>query len=212
MEDLEENLRRPFSFYDVLECQSGAWVKVQDLLTGERFTVIEKMGSKSMKAGDMLYGKVVTVRDISMFDGLAEFLMPPQMKIYVIEERENFQKQQAQITPEWLRECDAELREIFWEFHEAIFNPPPPILTNTDGDIMVPHKMTFAIVDFQKTFEALCGLCFAESKEQILERADYDKKGKLKFVEFPWLQKGNKKHAAWKIRSLAIFGWNRTRW
>ncbi|MGZ3795103.1 MAG: SEC-C metal-binding domain-containing protein [Pseudobdellovibrionaceae bacterium] len=197
IEDLEESLRRPFSFYDVLECKPGEWVKVQDLLTEEHFTVIEKMGSRSMRAGDLLFGKVVTVRNVSMFDGLAPIAFPPQHKITVIEERNDYKNDEGQITAEGLREFDLELLELFWELYEAVTNPPAPILTNTDGHLMIPHKMTFSIDSIEDTFEALHGLDFNESKEEILENADYDKEGLLKSVEFPWLMRGNKQNLHW---------------
>ncbi len=194
IEDLEENLRRPFSFYDVLECSPGFWVKVQDLFTEERFTVVEKMGSKSMKAGDLLFGKVVTVREICMFDGLAPFVTPPQYKVNVINERKRFKKKAGSITAAWLRENEPELRNLFWNFYEALFNPKPPILCNTDGDLMAPHKMTFTINDIEETFEALHNLCFNGTREELLAGADYDKHGKIKAVDFPWLRKGHKQN------------------
>lgn len=198
IEDLEENLRRPFSFYDVLECKPGAWVKAQDLLTGERFTVIEKTGSKSMSAGDLVFSKVITIQDISVFDGMAPLIFPPRFKIKLINERKDFENTDGQITPTSLRECELEMLELFWEFYETVTKPPPPILTNTDGDLMIPHKMTFSIENLEKTFEALHKLCFSETKEELLEQADYDKAGKIKAVDFPWLRKGNKQNPSWE--------------
>ncbi|MGZ3745948.1 MAG: hypothetical protein ACXWRE_01360, partial [Pseudobdellovibrionaceae bacterium] len=65
------------------------------------------------------------------------------------------------------------------------------------GHLMIPHKMTFIIDSIEDTFEALHGLDFNESKEEILENADYDKEGLLKSVEFPWLMRGNKQNLHW---------------
>ncbi len=197
LEDLAENLRRPFSFYDVLESDPGQWVKVQDLLTEERFTVIEKMGSKSMKTGDLLFGKVITVRDVCMFDGLAPFLMPPKFKVNVVHERKRFRDKSGLISPVVLREYDLELLKIFWDFYEELYNPAPPILTNTDGDLLVPHELTFSIESIEDTFEALHKLCFNTSRKELLEDADYAKDGRMKSLEFPWLRKGNKSSPAW---------------
>lgn len=198
IEDLEENLRRPFSFYDVIECKPGAWVKVQDLLTEEYFTVIEKMGSEAIKPGDLLFGKVVTVRDISMFDGLAPLAFPPIHKITVIHERKNFLGEDGKITAANLREYDLELLEIFWDLYESVTNPQMPILTNTDGHIMAPHKLTFKIDSIDDAFDALHDLDFNDTKDDLLANADHFKNGKLKLVEFPWLMKGNKKNKHWE--------------
>lgn len=198
IEDLEENLRRPFSFYDVLECKPGAWIKVQDLLTEEYFTVIEKMGSKTIKPGDLLFGKVVTVRDVTMFDGLAPIVFPPHHKITVIYERQNYLSEDGNITAESLREFDMDLLDIFWELYEAVVNPPMPILTNTDGHLIAPHKMTFLIDSIDDTFEALHDLASNNTKENLLADANFLINGKLKSVEFPWLIKGNKKNKHWE--------------
>ncbi len=197
IEDLEENLRRPFSFYDVLECKPGSWVKVQDILTEEYFTVIEKMGSQSMTTGDLLFGKVVTVRNVTMFDGLAPIVFPPQYKIAVINERENYRKGGGQITAQGLREFNLELLEIFWDIYDSVTNPREPVITNTDGDLIQQHKMTFLIDNIDEIFEALHSLDFNDSKEDLLEDADFYKNGKLKSIEFPWLRKGNKAHKHW---------------
>ncbi len=197
IEDLEENLHRPFSFYDVLECKPGAWVKVQDLLTEEYFTVIEKMGSQSMRSGDLLFGKVVTIREVSMFDGLAPIAFPPKHKIEVIQERKNFLIEGKQITAEILKSADLELLDIFWDLYDAVTNPPMPILTNTDGHLMIPHKMTFSISNIDEAFESLHSLDFKDSKEDLLANAKFLKNGKLKSVKFPWLIKGNKKNQHW---------------
>jgi hypothetical protein len=150
-----------------------------------------------MKPGDLLYGKVVTVRDISMFDGLAPLIFPPQHKIAVIEERAEFRNEDGQITAASLRDSDRDSRGLFWELYEAVMNPPPPILTNTDGHLMVPHKLTFLLDDIDAAFEALHGLDFNDSKEDLLESAVLTKGGKLESVEFPWLTKGNKQNRHW---------------
>lgn len=197
IEDLEENMRRPYSFYDVLDCQPGSWVKVQDLFTEEYFTVIEKMGSQSMSAGDLLFGKVVTVRDVSMFDGLAPFAFPPRFKVDVIRLREDFSERGTQLSANNLRDLDIELLDLFWCLHEKVTNPPSPILTNTDGHLFVPHKVTFAISSIDETFEALHGLNFNNTRDELLEMATYSRDGKMKSVEFPWLMKGNTKNKHW---------------
>lgn len=197
IEDLEESLRRPYSFLDVLEVKPGEWIKVYDLFTDERFTVIEKTGSRSIKRGDLLFGKVVTIRDISLLDGLAPFAFPPQFKIHVIDARKTFEAELGPVTIGNLRQHDMELLEVFWDLREAIFNPPPPILTNTDGHLMMPHKLTFKIDDLNETLDALHSLCFELTKREILDDAEMTKSGAIKSIEFPWLMKGNKQNKSW---------------
>lgn len=198
IEDLEESLRRPYSFYDVVECNPGFWVKVQDLLTEDYFTVSEKMGSQAMKAGDLLFGKVVTVRDICMFDGLAPLAFPPQYTVKIIPLRKKFKKVHKSFTSEILREYDIELLEIFWDFYENLRNPQMPILSNTDGHLLVPHKLVFAIESTDEAFNALHDLNFNATKEELYSDAVLFEDGKIKSIEFPWLVRGNKKNKHWE--------------
>jgi hypothetical protein len=150
-----------------------------------------------MTAGDLICGKVMTIRDIAMFDAIAPIIFPPQGKVAVIHARKRFKGNDGQIRAARLREYDLEIREIFWDLYNDAVYPQMPILTNTDGHLVAPHKMIFAIDDLEDALSALHSLCFRESKEKLLERAARDKKGMLKSIEFPWLLKGNKKNKSW---------------
>jgi hypothetical protein len=202
LEDLEENLKRHLSFYDVIECKPGAWVKVQDILTEEYFVVIEKSGSQLLEVGHVLFGKIITVGGITMFDGLAPIPFPAHYKINIIQVREGCKHEGIEINNSFLNDFEANLLKLFWNIYENLTNPPMPKITNTDGDLITPHKMIFSIESIEDTFETLHGLDFAQTKEELLANAQFFKKGNLKFVEFAWLMKGNSQHKDWKSTLL----------
>jgi hypothetical protein len=74
----------------------------------------------------------------------------------------------------------------------------PPRLTNTDGDPLVFHTLTFRTGSAHAAFEALAPLAWGDSKEELLENAKLDDDGTLHSVEIPWLKKGNRMHKDWE--------------
>jgi len=203
--DLEENLQRPFSFYDVLESKSGEWVKVTDMLTGEQFTVIEKMGSQSVRAGDLIFAKVISINNITLFDGIAPFTMPSQFKIRVINFREEIKDEFGVVTASLLRVLDFEVRELFWTFYDAIHNPfSSSTLINTDEQLLLNLKMIFEIDDINKVFLALYDLCADdEIRGKLQQDAKKIEQGDIESVEFPWLVRGTKQSP---VRKMTVLG------
>jgi hypothetical protein len=74
----------------------------------------------------------------------------------------------------------------------------PPRLSNTDGDPLVFHTLTFQIESLENALEALAPLAEGRSKEELLDEAEFDKEGKLRSVAFNWLKKGNSKISSWE--------------
>jgi len=49
----------------------------------------------------------------------------------------------------------------------------------------------------EKAFDALAPLAFAQSREDLLEVAEFGEDGKLQRIEFDWSKKGNAKIPSW---------------
>jgi hypothetical protein len=85
----------------------------------------------------------------------------------------------------------------------------PPRLTNTDGDPLVLHTLTFRTGSALAAFEALAPLARGLSKTELLKGAKFDAAGTLLTVELPWQKKGNRVHKDWDntlLGHLAISG------
>lgn len=195
---IEACLRSPFSFFEIIECYPGSGFKLKDIFTGEILDVVEKRGSENARIGDMLFGKPATVNNVTTLEACSPFLVPPVRKAPLIELRKQMAKHFKPLTHEALQAYGIELIELYQQFYEALLNPNPPKLSNTDGDPLVPQKLIFDIQSPNFVFDALHELDFEDTKEELLESAELDSQGTLKKIEFPWLRKGNKQNKAWQ--------------
>lgn len=188
----------PFSFYKIIDNTPGEKVRVKDLMTGRELLVLEKMASKNAVNGDIFFARVIHVQGMHLFDGLAPTLIPAQFGIDIIDFRESFQDDTGEtITNDTLFDIEVNVFALFWSIWDELHNPKTPILQNTDGHLMVPHKLIYEIDSIDQMFEILHPLCFESSRAELLEEAELTKDGKLKSIEFPWLTKGNKKNKGW---------------
>lgn len=194
---LLECCQTSFSFFEILEINPDVSLKLKDILTEEYHLVLEKKATQGVQKGDVLFGKVIRIDDIDILEACAPIIIKPSFKLHILEFRKLIQKRNKIITQEVLHHYGMEVLEAYRAIYEGATNPPKPILTNTDGHLMIPHKMIFDIEDPSGAFEALHELCFNESKEELLEQAKLDAKEEVLSVEFPWLKKGNKKHKGW---------------
>ena len=182
-----------FSFYEILDVVPNKLLKLKNILTEEYHHALEKKGSRGIQKGDIFFGKVISIDDIDIIEACSTIIIRPKYKIQILELRKHMGKQNQKITHKVLHNYGTEILEVYRDIYENMTNPPIPILTNTDGHLLIPHKLIFEIDDPIATFDALHRLCFNYTKEELLEDASYDKIGQLKSVEFPWLKRGNKK-------------------
>ncbi len=194
---LEECCNKGFSFYEILECWPGKGFKAKDILTGEFHSIVEKAGSENLKPDDIVFGLAVTINNLTTMEACSNFMIPPIFKPQIIELRQHLEKIGDPITHEILRDSTLEVLGLYQELRETILNPRTPILQNTDGERLAPHKLTYEIESPEATFEALAPLHLGCDKVEMLTDAQFHKDGKLKSVDFPWLKKGNEKHKQW---------------
>jgi hypothetical protein len=186
-----------FSFFEALEVVPGKSIRIKDILTEEQYRVLEYKGSESLLKGDLFFGKAMRIDGIELLEACSPIVIRPGLKIKIIELRKEIQKTNAVINNEVLQDSSFEILELYRDLYDSLKNPRQPILTNTDGHLMVPHKLTFNIDSPQGIFEALHGLSLRISKQELLDHAKLDKAGQIKSIDFPWLKKGNKQNKTW---------------
>lgn len=196
-EYIEACVKGSFSFYEILEVWPGKGFRATDVLTGEIHDVVEKLGSRTLQAGDLTFGMAVTVRDLTTMEAMASFRIPPIQKTKVIELRRWMMGVSPNITAEIVRESSVEVLEVYHDICDEIFNPKTPVLLNTDGELIEPYRLTFEIESPSSVFDALAQLSVGNPKEELLESADKDEEGRLVAIDFPWLRLGNSKHKSW---------------
>jgi hypothetical protein len=79
----------------------------------------------------------------------------------------------------------------------AVLDPSPIEVRNTDGELVVPQRVTFEIDSARRAFESLKHLALAESEDDLLASAEHDASGVLTRVLLEWKKSGNEVHPTW---------------
>jgi hypothetical protein len=196
---LDQAMKQPASFYEVVTSKPGESFQLTDVLTGSQSRVMEQMASRQVRPGDLLYGSVWTLPKITVLGYSAPIQIPLSWKAEIIGLRKVLRRRIARQkrpldTGDLLRYAD-EIRGTYLVIRDSFDTPPR--LCNTDGDPLVFHSLTFQIESAESAFEALAPLAEGRSKEELLENVEFDERGKLRSVSFDWLKKGNAKISSW---------------
>ncbi len=192
---LEALGERPHSFLEVVACNPGQGFRLRDVLSGEVYDVIEKMGSRDARPGDLLMGRVVQVDHVAMLTDLGPILIPPRFKPMLVEFRKALAEKVGVITPAVLREAGPGLRGLYFDIFEELSTPPG--LQNTDGDPLVFHTLHYEIEDPREAFDKLVGLAVTEDADALRAQATLDRNGRIVRAEIPWSKPGNEMHKSW---------------
>ncbi|MBW2603541.1 MAG: SEC-C domain-containing protein [Deltaproteobacteria bacterium] len=186
--------RRPFSFFEVVECRPGKGFLLKDIFTGEQTDVLERSGSESTHPGDILFGQVIKIDHVGMLISSGQFLIPPRLKPELIQFRKWLKQGIRRMTTDILSEHDCEIREIYFDLVEILQRPAE--LFNTDGDPLIFHTLYYKIESPDPAFERLHTLCGTDTADRLRSEAKLDAKGHILRVEIPWSRKGNKRSKA----------------
>jgi uncharacterized protein YjeT (DUF2065 family) len=186
-----------FSFHEILRCDPGRGMRLRDIMTGEEREVAEASGSSTLQRGDIVFGLVADTEALALLEGISAFAIPPACKASIVQLRARISAHRNPITADLLREFMSEILEVYHKLFDQAFNPKLPRLQNTDGDPLVLQKLVFDIDSPQQAFDALKHLALDASEESLLADATRDSKGTLVSVGFPWLKRGNQRHAEW---------------
>ena len=196
---LEQALTQPLSFYEVVRCNPGEGMVVRDVLLGAEIDVIERTASRMLQPGDLSYGQICELPEVTTLGRLAPLCIPPGHKAAIVGLRRKLQKKIAKqnrglTVPDLIRYRE-DIRTTYLNVRDSIRTPPR--LTNTDGDPFVLHTLTFRTGSAFAAFEALAPLARGISKIELLKGAKLDGDGALLSVELPWQKKGNRIHRDW---------------
>jgi len=195
---LESALAAPFSFFEVLACDPGRGMTLRNVMTREEHAVNECSVSREMQWGDLLFGQLASVDHLTLLEAFNGFAISPREKARIVRLRACLASAYPAITREALREWDFELLDLFHEITDRVFNPPLPILQNTDGEPISPHRLMFEVkASPRAAFDALKHLAVGEEEGDMLADATRDADGNLTSVRFSWKKLGNRVHAEW---------------
>lgn len=196
---LEQAATQPVSFHEILRTEPGESIALRDILIGTETEVIERTASRTLRPGDITYAQVWNLSGLSILGCMAPLGIPPRRKADVFALRKKLRKRIAKQNrdlddADLIRYAD-DVRETYLNIRDALYSPP--VLCNTDGDTLVFHTLTFHVDSAEGVLDALAPLAMPRSKEELLERAEFDESGNLRSLTFDWLKKGNRKFSSW---------------
>jgi hypothetical protein len=197
---LEQATTQPVSFYEVLRSDPGRGMAVRDVLTGEETEVMERMASQTARPGDILYAQIWHEPELAVLGCCAPLCIPPKQKVEVIELRKKLRKkiakQNRDLTKDDLLRYADTIRETYLDIRDVMHAPPR--FTNTDGEPLHFHTLTFRVGSVEVAFQALAPLAVGFSRDELLDQAEFDESGAMLSVEFDWLKTGNRKMKTWE--------------
>jgi hypothetical protein len=84
---LESLLTAPFTFFEVIECDPRTGLTLRDVMTQEQHAVTEKGLSQGVQRGDLLFGQLASVDQLTMVEACNGFAIPPIEKASIIKLR-----------------------------------------------------------------------------------------------------------------------------
>ena len=200
---VEEACSQEFSFFMVTAVERGRRMTVRDLLCRREFTVHERLASKTLRKGEIVYARVVTLDGESIILGCAPYAIPPSYANYFFDLRDKVTTPELQGT-KLLKEWDLELREIYFDIRDRLLNPELPNLRNTDDE---PLQLTELHYDLSCTPEeardALAPLALGSPERYAESAPEVDGDGQLVAVTFPWLREDSRDKNVWPNTTLA---------
>lgn len=186
------------SFHVVSAVSPGEWMDLDDILTGTQCRVLESTASRTVRRGEVIYARVVTMQDVSILVGCGTTALPPMRRADLADLRKALAKRGARLSTTELRRHQDALRRWYLLAADQVHHPPPPRLTNTDGDALEPTILTYTLTcSPAEAFAQLKALSATHSQDELLADAELDAQGSLRAFSIDWSKRGNRVHANW---------------
>ena len=179
-----------YSFFVVTDVVPGHSLVLKDLVINRTVLIHERQGSESIRVGNIIFTRVMTMNDSSVMVGCAPIVIPASYHSFFIDLRDDWKAAFKELGNDILYEYDYEIRQIYHEISEQLNHQESPKLVNTEGDDLEFIQLHYELSCSPKeAFDALQSLAIAMNEEELLEDGKFDKHGKLKSIQVPWMEK-----------------------
>lgn len=191
-----------YSFYQVKKVIPSQSIEVSDILLDTEHTVHEIKGSEQLKTGGIVFGRIITINGNSVFLGMMPHIIPPSFYYKIIAKKKALTHTYKKLDiSSLLKESQRAL--ISWCLDLIISMFSPPIIQNTDGDLIEFSKAYFTLKTTpEEAVKKLKSLTIEKNIHELLDYAEYDKNGSIQKITFPWSKAGNKIHKFWSNTTL----------
>jgi hypothetical protein len=178
--------KSPASFFVVEAVIVGRALDIRDVLTGQRFHVLEQSASRTLHVGDVLFTRVVTAGGGSIMIGACPWVIPASWHIPIIDMRERWRAKRL-LTRDELIDYNLEIRETYLEIVDGLLHPTLPAMQNTDGDPIELTALTYELgVPVAEAVERLTPLATLRGDVHIVDEVR-DGAGTLMAATLTWI-------------------------
>jgi hypothetical protein len=163
-----------YSYYTVLEVEKGKSLLVKDILLNTTHQIKEQQGTNYLKRGDIVFSRILTLDNQSIFVGMAPFSIPVNLNTIIIDFKEwLIEENEGNLTGFALRNIlEMELIDYFFDILNLLVKQPMPTLCNTDGELIQFSKSYFKInLAIEKAVELLLPLTLEKKSKNFLQEA-----------------------------------------
>ncbi len=203
---IREACTEPFTFFLVTGVEPRLSLTLRDLLLEREVKVKERQATETLKRGNIIYGRCISLGDQSILLGVGPVPLPPDKHTLILDIRDMMRKaagRKSSLDRAFLIAEDDFLRDRYFEIADQVLNPPPPVLQNTDGDPLLFIKLKYELLCTpEQALEELKSLALPEFQQDILDDAEFDGTGHLIRASVTWQKKGNRLNPGWDNTSL----------
>ncbi len=179
---VEATCGRPFSFYIVRLALPGHGLELRDVMTGVEGRVMERMGSRALQVGDVIWARTVPFDEHVFIVGCGSHAIPPRLHGTIFDLRDALAGAGQLLSAEGLTQAQDAIRSTYLELRDALLSPKLPELRNTQGHRLVPTTLRFALRC--PPLEAYAALRVLGFEEDAADPASQHRSGPL---EIDWL-------------------------
>ena len=185
------------SFHVVAAVAPAESMDLEDVMTGSTCRVLESTASRTIRRGEIIYARVVTLDGVSIMVGCGSTALAPILRADLADLRRSLSGRRARMDPKDLRTHEDVLRRWYLLAADQAHNPPLPKVQNTDGDPLEPTTLTFTLsCTPAEAFAALRSLDANGSDADILSDAQLDADGAIRTFSLGWAKRSNRRQAA----------------
>ncbi len=187
------------SFFEIAATHDDGRLEVRDVMLLSAHTLFDGTLYKTVRPGDVLMGFMGSAGGISIFSAVWPYPLRSVDLLAIIEFREQIAQNET-LTREILRACNLDFSDLYFATLERRMRPPR--LTTTDGELLQPQVLNYAIDSADDAFEALHKLDVTASRETQWQSVSTTDDGRIAQATILWTRVGNAQHPDWESTVL----------
>lgn len=191
----------PLSVCVVEAADPGRSLDLRDVFTNRRFRALEQSASRILRPGDLHFTSIVTVGGDSIMVGGSPQVVPPDWHVHIIDFRDQVLGRRR-LKRRDLAASQFVIRDLYFYVAEALRNPAPPKLQNTDGEDLELTTIVFDLaLPVAEAFDRLRPLAVV-GDDEFIDDVTTDEAGRVSGATITWSKAGNRQQKSWTNTSL----------